>query len=95
MSATTPTGRPATAALTPRQITRRRRAEAARRSWREFRTHRSGLLGLGILTFFVLVAVLAWPSAETPAPSARSSSWNSKPGLCCRCFSRSRLSWTL
>ena len=66
MSATTPTGRPATAALTPRQITRRRRAEAARRSWREFRTHRSGVLGLGILSFFVLVAVLA-PVLADPA----------------------------
>jgi len=48
-----------TATLTSRQITRRRRAEAARRTWREFRTHRSGLLGLGVLVFFILVALLA------------------------------------
>ena len=45
--------------LTPRQVTRRRRAMAARRSWESFRSHRSGLFGLGLLTFFVLVALLA------------------------------------
>jgi peptide/nickel transport system permease protein len=48
-----------TQTLTPRQVTRRRRAEAFRRSWASFRSHRSGLFGLGLLTFFVLVALLA------------------------------------
>jgi peptide/nickel transport system permease protein len=48
-----------TQTLTPRQVTRRRRAEAARRSWTTFRSHRSGLLGLALLTFFGLVALLA------------------------------------
>ena len=46
-------------ALTPRQVTRRRRALAARRTWASFRSHRSGLFGLAMLTFFVLVALLA------------------------------------
>ncbi|WP_028650433.1 ABC transporter permease [Nocardioides halotolerans] len=52
MSASTP-------ALTPRQVTRRRRADAVRRSWASFRSHRSGLFGLALLTFFLLVALLA------------------------------------
>jgi peptide/nickel transport system permease protein len=30
-----------------------------RRTWREFRTHRSGMVGLGVLTFFIAVALLA------------------------------------
>lgn len=45
--------------LTPRQVTRRRRAQAARRTWATFRRHRSGVLGLALLTFFLLVALLA------------------------------------
>jgi peptide/nickel transport system permease protein len=45
--------------LTPRQVTRRRRALAARRTWATFRSHRSGVLGLCLLTFFILVALLA------------------------------------
>jgi peptide/nickel transport system permease protein len=45
--------------LTPRQVARRRRALAARRTWQSFRSNRSGLLGLAMLTFFILVAVLA------------------------------------
>ncbi|HEX5986725.1 MAG TPA: ABC transporter permease [Nocardioides sp.] len=45
--------------LTPRQVTRQRRAAAARRTWREFRLHRSGLVGLGMLGFFFLVAIFA------------------------------------
>jgi peptide/nickel transport system permease protein len=45
--------------LTARQITRRRRAEAWRRNWREFRRHRSGLVGLAILAVFVTVALAA------------------------------------
>jgi peptide/nickel transport system permease protein len=46
-------------ALTPRQVTRRRRSASLKHTWRMFRRHKSGLLGLGILTFFVLVAVFA------------------------------------
>jgi peptide/nickel transport system permease protein len=52
--------------LTARQITRRRRAAAARRTWKEFRTHRSGMLGLFVLAFFVFVAVAA-PLLADPA----------------------------
>jgi peptide/nickel transport system permease protein len=48
-----------TAPLTPRQVARRRRALAARRSWASFRSHRSGLFGLALLTFFVLIALFA------------------------------------
>jgi peptide/nickel transport system permease protein len=45
--------------LTPGQIARRRRADSARRTWKTFRRHRTGVLGLGVLTFFILVAVFA------------------------------------
>jgi peptide/nickel transport system permease protein len=45
--------------LTPRQVARRRRADAFRRTWASFRSHRSGLFGLVLLSFFVAVAVLA------------------------------------
>ncbi|MFL6133674.1 MAG: ABC transporter permease, partial [Nocardioidaceae bacterium] len=45
--------------LTPRQVTRRRRAAAARRTWRLFRSNRAGVFGLVLLTLFVLVAVFA------------------------------------
>ena len=45
--------------LTPRQVTRQRRAAAARRTWRLFRANRSGMFGLVLLSFFVLVAVFA------------------------------------
>ncbi|MBJ7356409.1 ABC transporter permease [Nocardioides sp.] len=54
---TTPASGPVT--LTPRQVTRRRRALAARRTWASFRSHRSGLFGLALLSFFILVALLA------------------------------------
>jgi peptide/nickel transport system permease protein len=47
------------ATLSARQIARRRRLDAAARTWREFRRHRSGLVGLVILTLFALVAVFA------------------------------------
>jgi peptide/nickel transport system permease protein len=47
------------AGLTSRQVARRRRAAALRRTWAEFRRHRSGIFGLVVLTFFVLVAALA------------------------------------
>jgi peptide/nickel transport system permease protein len=45
--------------LTPRQLTRQRRRQSAARTWKEFRRHRSGLIGLGILVFFGLVALFA------------------------------------
>ena len=41
------------------QVARRRRATALRRTWRLFRQNRSGLLGLAMLTGFVLMALLA------------------------------------
>lgn len=51
-SATAPT-------LTARQITWRRRRDSVRRTWREFRRHRSGVVGLGILVVFATMAVVA------------------------------------
>jgi peptide/nickel transport system permease protein len=45
--------------LSARQLTRRRRVESWRRGWRQFRTHRSGMLGLGILAVFIAVALFA------------------------------------
>jgi peptide/nickel transport system permease protein len=45
--------------LTPTQVTRRRRSASRRRSWRIFRSNRSGMVGLTILTLFVLMAVFA------------------------------------
>ena len=45
--------------LSARQVARRRRTQAARRTWAEFRRHRSGVVGLAILTVFVLMAVFA------------------------------------
>jgi len=45
--------------LTPRQVTRRRRAAAAQRTWRQFRVNRAGMFGVVLLSFFVLVAVFA------------------------------------
>jgi peptide/nickel transport system permease protein len=51
MSTTTP--------LSARQIARRRRTAAWRRNWRLFRGHRSGLIGLCILGFFVVIALAA------------------------------------
>jgi peptide/nickel transport system permease protein len=52
--------------LTPRQVRRRRRSATLRRTWRLFRANRAGTLGLGLLTFFVLVALLA-PVLADPA----------------------------
>jgi peptide/nickel transport system permease protein len=52
--------------LTSRQVARRRRAAALHRTWAEFRRHRSGIFGLVVLTFFVLVAILA-PLIADPA----------------------------
>ncbi|MFN8195134.1 MAG: ABC transporter permease [Nocardioidaceae bacterium] len=48
-----------TTSLTARQVARQRRAAGWRRNWAEFRRHRSGLVGLGILVFFVVVALAA------------------------------------
>jgi peptide/nickel transport system permease protein len=45
--------------LSTRQLTRQRRIASYRRTWRAFCAHRSGLLGLGILVFFVAVALAA------------------------------------
>jgi peptide/nickel transport system permease protein len=45
--------------ITARGLARQRRLAALRRGWREFRRHRSGVFGLGILGFFVFVALAA------------------------------------
>jgi len=45
--------------LSARQLARRRRTATWRRGWAQFRTHRSGMIGLGILVVFVAVALLA------------------------------------
>jgi peptide/nickel transport system permease protein len=45
--------------LTARQVRRHQRGAAARRTWSEFSRHRSGLVGLAVLTGFVLLAVFA------------------------------------
>ncbi|QZY30605.1 ABC transporter permease [Nocardioides coralli] len=47
------------AAPSARQLARQRRREAWGRGWRQFRTHRSGLVGLVVLTIFLAMAVLA------------------------------------
>jgi len=52
MSTTTPP-------LSARRIARRRRIAAWRRNWKLFRGHRSGLIGLCILGFFVVIALAA------------------------------------
>jgi peptide/nickel transport system permease protein len=43
----------------PRAITRARRRASVRRFWAQFRSHRSGMLGLGVLVVFALAAILA------------------------------------
>ena len=43
--------------LSPRQIARARRRQAAARAWREYRRSWEGMIGLGILVVFVAVAV--------------------------------------
>ena len=68
--------------LSSRQLSRRRRGAAFRRSWQAFCAHRSGLVGLGVLTFFVAVALAApvlassrragrHPGHRRPAAAAR------------------------
>ncbi|HEX3931558.1 MAG TPA: ABC transporter permease [Nocardioides sp.] len=43
--------------LSTRQLARRRRAASYRRTWKAFAAKRSGLVGLGILVFFIVVAL--------------------------------------
>ena len=43
--------------LTARQVVWRRRRGSAARNWADFRSHSSGVIGLGILVFFVVVAL--------------------------------------
>ncbi len=45
--------------VSARTLARRRRRESWRRGWTTFRRHRTGMFGLGILTVFALVALLA------------------------------------
>jgi peptide/nickel transport system permease protein len=45
--------------LTPRQVARRRRATSARRTWALFRKNRSGMVGLVMLSGFILLALFA------------------------------------
>ena len=51
--------KPSAITLSARQISRRRRADAWRRNWKQFRSHRSGLVGLFILGTFVFIALAA------------------------------------
>jgi peptide/nickel transport system permease protein len=60
----------ADAPLSSSQVTWRRRRQAVRRTWDEFRRHRSGLLGLVVLTGFVLLAILAPLIADADGLSA-------------------------
>jgi peptide/nickel transport system permease protein len=62
VESTTPPGAgpgPAGRLPSARQVAWARRRDGARRSWRDFRGHRSGVVGLVILIFFALVAILA------------------------------------
>ncbi|MBT3166177.1 ABC transporter permease [Streptomyces sp. Vc74B-19] len=43
----------------PRAMAWQRRRASAARFWRQYRTHRAGLFGLGVLTLFVLLALTA------------------------------------
>ncbi len=56
MSATESTG---SVPLSARQVTWRRRKSSAGRTWREFRRHKSGVLGLIVLVLFALIAIFA------------------------------------
>ena len=48
-----------TPAVSARQLSRRRRRANWARGWRQFRVSRSGMAGLAVLAFFILVAVFA------------------------------------
>jgi peptide/nickel transport system permease protein len=50
---------PPASRLSTRQLTRRRRTAAWTRGWKQFRARRSGMVGLGILLVFILVALAA------------------------------------
>jgi len=50
---------PAGVRLSPRQVTWRRRRSGVARTWREFRRHPSGMIGLVVLTVFAAMAVFA------------------------------------
>jgi peptide/nickel transport system permease protein len=54
MSTTATTRQPST-----RQLARRRRTASWRRGWASFRGRRTGMIGLGILVFFITVALAA------------------------------------
>src|SRR6187200_569811 len=43
--------------LTPKQVKRARRKQAFLRFWAQFRTNKAGMVGLGILLLFLLVAI--------------------------------------
>src|SRR5437879_12387252 len=43
----------------PKQIARRRRKEAALRTWRLYRKSKMGMIGLSILVLFIFVAIFA------------------------------------
>jgi peptide/nickel transport system permease protein len=45
--------------LTPRQVVRRRRRQAARYTWSEFKRHKAGIGGLVVLAFFGIIAICA------------------------------------
>ncbi|MFV0133327.1 ABC transporter permease [Streptomyces sp. HMX87] len=44
-------------AVSPRALARRRRRASAARFWRQYRTHRTGVFGLAVLTLFALAAL--------------------------------------
>jgi peptide/nickel transport system permease protein len=50
---------PASTSRSAAALARRRRAASLRRNWQLFRSHRSGLFGLGLLLFFIALAVFA------------------------------------
>jgi peptide/nickel transport system permease protein len=56
---TATTGKSAPRQLSARQLSRRRRVAAWKRTWGQFRRHRSGMLGLVVLVFFVVIALAA------------------------------------
>jgi peptide/nickel transport system permease protein len=57
VSAEAVAGRPV--ALTPRQVAWRRRRQAAAYTWHQFARHKTGVVGLIVLTFFALMAIFA------------------------------------
>src|SRR5882672_7515705 len=49
----------ARAPVNPKKIARQRRKDSFRRIWRQYRQSFMGMAGLGILLFFVIIAVFA------------------------------------